>query len=534
MSKNMLKKIVVVIYLSISFFIASTAQTDEFKVFQNPIIPGFHPDPSICRVGDDFYLVTSSFEFFPGVPVFHSKDLVHWEQIGYCLTRESQLPLSHVPASGGIYAPTIRYHDGIFYMVTTNVNHGGNFFVTTSNPASDWSDPIWLDQGGIDPSFFFDEDGKTYLQSNGGLDGIYQSQIDIKTGKRISEIKHLWSGTGGRYPEGPHVYKKNGWYYLMIAEGGTEYGHMETMARSKEVWGPFEECPNNPILTHRNKINQSNPIQATGHADLTDAPDGSWWLVCLGFRISNGMWHHLGRESFLAPVQWNNDGWPIINNNGSITLDTKAKLLPSMQVQRSLNRYHFDNSVLSFQWNYLRNPFFKNYSLDEKKGFLTLIPTTVSLDSSASPTFIARRQEHFTCEFTTLLEYEPKPGSEAGICCYMNPESHYDLGFSEDSKGKFLFLRLKIGSITDITGKAYIQSNRIILKIKADPIDYTFLASSDDGKTYSTLGKAETRFLSSEVAGGFTGVYFGLYTFKTSGEKANHAYFNWVEYSPAE
>jgi xylan 1,4-beta-xylosidase len=521
-------------FLLLIIFISINAQQNELKPFQNPIIPGFHPDPSVCRVGEDFYLVTSSFEYFPGVPVFHSKDLIHWEQIGHCLTRESQLNLTNVPASGGIYAPTIRYNNGVFYMVTTNVNYGGNFYVTSKNPAGDWSDPVWLDQGGIDPSFFFDNDGKVYLESNGGPDGIYQSQIDIRTGKRLTEIRHLWSGTGGRYPEGPHIYKKDGWYFLMIAEGGTEYGHMETMARSKDIWGPFEACPQNPILTHRNKINQSNPVQATGHADLTDAPDGSWWLVCLGFRINAGMWHHLGRESFLAPVEWNSEGWPIINKNGSVALDTKARLLPAVLVSRPINRYHFDSANLSYQWNYLRNPLTKNYSFDERKGFLALTPTLVTLDSSASPTFVGRRQEHFNCEFTCLMEYEAKSGSEAGICCYMNPESHYDVGLSSDAKGKFLFSRFHIGSLISMANKTYVESDRLILKVRAEPLYYTFLASFDDGKTFIFLGKAETRYLSSEVAGGFTGVYFGLYTFKTSSEKANHAYFNWVEYSPAD
>ena len=320
----------------------------------------------------------------------------------------------------------------------------------------------------------------------------------------------------------------------MIAEGGTEYGHMETIARSRDIWGSFEACPNNPILTHRNKINQSNPVQGTGHADLFDALDGSWWLVCLAFRLTGGMWHHLGRETFLEPVEWNSEEWPIVNKNGSVTLDTKAHLLPTILIARPINRYHFDNTHLSFQWNYLRNPVTKDYSFEEEKGFLALSPSSETLDSVASPTFIGRRQEHFNCEFTSLMEYEAKPGSEAGICCYMNPESHYEIGLSADSKGRFLYSRFRIGSIISMANKAYVQSDRIILKIKADPLYYTFSASPDDGKTFILLGRAETRYLSSEVAGGFTGVYLGLFTFKTGNEKANHAYFNWIEYSPGD
>src|SRR3954451_18301528 len=205
---------------------------EQTMQFTNPIIPGFHPDPSICRVGQDYFLVTSSFEYFPGVPLFHSRDLVHWRQIGYCLTRPSQLPLAHVRPSGGIFAPTIRYHDGVFYMVTTNITGGGNFYVYTRDPFGTWSEPIWLDQSGIDPSLYFDDDGHVYLTSNwfSGFPlpeeidpaipiwGIQQSEIDITTEKRLAEPQRIWGGTGGRFPEAPHLYKIGDHYYLLIAE----------------------------------------------------------------------------------------------------------------------------------------------------------------------------------------------------------------------------------------------------------------------------------------------------------------------------
>ncbi|NCC50507.1 MAG: glycoside hydrolase family 43 protein, partial [Spartobacteria bacterium] len=250
--------------------------------FRNPVLPGFHPDPSVCRVGGDYYLVTSSFEYFPGVPIYHSRDLVHWRALGHCLTRPSQLPLQRAPSSAGIYAPTIRHHDGVFYMVTTNVSGGGNFFVTARDPAGPWSDPVWLDQPGIDPSLLFD-DGRVYLLTSiGGADGyIGQSELDIATGVRKTKVINIWRGTGGQYPEAPHMYKIHGRYYLMIAEGGTDWGHMETIAVSDDPWGPFVPCPHNPILTHRSTC---RPIQCTGHADLIEAQDGSWWLFFLGTR----------------------------------------------------------------------------------------------------------------------------------------------------------------------------------------------------------------------------------------------------------
>src|SRR6266498_3094311 len=265
----------------------STTNGSSFG-FDNPVISGMAPDPSICRVGDDYYLVTSSFEYFPGVPVYHSKDLIHWRLLSYSLSRPSQLPLVLLKRHGRIWAATIRYHDGTFYLVTTNKSEGrGNFFVHTKDPAGEWSEPVWLDQGGIDPSLLFDDDGKVYLTTGGAPDcpaRICQSEIDIKTGKRLSDVQPLWSGSGGSSPEGPHLYKINGLYYLMIAEGGTEYGHMETIARSRSPRGPFEAAPGNPILTHRNF--KASTIQGTGHADLIQAHDGSWWLVFLGFRTA--------------------------------------------------------------------------------------------------------------------------------------------------------------------------------------------------------------------------------------------------------
>src|SRR5436190_867054 len=296
--------------------------------FTNPIIPGFHLDPSICRLGQDYFLVTSSFEYFPGVPLFHSRDLVHWRQIGHVLTRPSQLSFAHWQPFGGIFAPTIRYHEGTFYLITTNMSGGGNFYVHTRNPFGEWSDPLWVDQGGIDPSLYFDDDGRVYLSSTETLPlpdeidlaapfwGIQQSEMDITTGRLLTEPRRIWAGTGGRSPEGPHLYKINGRYYLLVAEGGTEHGHMVTIARSDTAWGPWESCPHNPILTHRSF---HSPFQALGHADLFEAHNGSWWLVCLGVRPQGyPPTAHLGREPFLAPVQWDDACWPHVGQHGRL------------------------------------------------------------------------------------------------------------------------------------------------------------------------------------------------------------------------
>ncbi|MEO8254329.1 MAG: glycoside hydrolase family 43 protein, partial [Flavobacterium sp.] len=233
--KNSIKKTSILVIL-IFTLTQSFAQVN----FQNPILPGFYPDPSICRVGDDFYMVNSTFGYFPGVPIFKSKNLVNWKQIGYVLSRKEQLPLAKAKTTEGIFAPTIRYHDGLFYMITTNFSDKGNFYVTAKDPDGEWSDPIWIETPGIDPSLYFDESGKVYVTStqNWGAikNGIVMSEIDIKTGKLLTPPVTIWKGTGNRYPEGPHTYKKDGFYYLMIAEGGTEYGHSVTIARSKNIW----------------------------------------------------------------------------------------------------------------------------------------------------------------------------------------------------------------------------------------------------------------------------------------------------------
>ncbi|NLC16269.1 MAG: glycoside hydrolase family 43 protein, partial [Clostridiales bacterium] len=223
--------------------------------YHNPVIKGFYPDPSVCRAGDKYYLVCSSFQYFPAVPLFESGDLVNWKQIGHCLTRKSQIMLNKIDSSGGVFAPTIRYNEGRFYMTTTNASAQQNFYVWTDDIYSEWSEPIFVDQGGIDPSLMFD-DGKVYFLSTGqddeGKSGIIQCQIDIKTGQKLTPSKCIWQGTGGRYLEAPHMYKINDWYYLVAAEGGTEYGHMVTYARARSPEGKFENYAHNPVLTNRN------------------------------------------------------------------------------------------------------------------------------------------------------------------------------------------------------------------------------------------------------------------------------------------
>jgi xylan 1,4-beta-xylosidase len=518
---------------------AKDGTSPRIRSYRNPVIPGFHPDPSLVRVGEDYYLVTSTFEFFPGVPIFHSRDLVHWRLLGHVLTRDSQLPLEGAPPSAGIYAPTLRHHDGTFYMITTNVSGGGNFFVTAKDPAGPWSDPIWIrEQGGIDPSLFFDEDGAAYLTTNGGRPGvpgergIYLSTIDVATGRLRSEPRLVWGGTGGRYPEAPHLYRIGGRYYLLIAEGGTEYGHMVTVARSDSPWGPFESCPSNPILTHR-ETEMSTPLQGTGHADLFQDHEGRWWVVFLGFRPVGGWyWHHLGRETNLAPVTWSEDGWPIVNGGKTVDLEMHVEGLPARPFDPEPVRDEFDGA-LGPVWNHLRNPDRSRYSTFERKGWLTLLGTPTRLSENASPTFVGRRQQHLACRIATRMEFSSGEGEEAGLVLYRHPSHHYEVGVRTADGVREVFLRQTIGpSLQAVTASAPLSgTDPVVLQVDAKPTEYTFSWGLSPNDLHP-LGTAPTRFLSSEVTGGFVGTYTGLYAISPRTDAATSARFDWFDYEP--
>ncbi|WP_157601941.1 glycoside hydrolase family 43 protein, partial [Promicromonospora kroppenstedtii] len=290
----------------------------------NPILPGCYPDPTICRVGAEYYLVTSTFEYFPGLPVFRSRDLVHWEQIGHAVDRPGQLDMQGIASSGGLYAPTLRHHDGTFWLVCTLVDQqdssrGGNFVLTATDPAGPWSDPVWLGEDGIDPSLFFDDDGRVWLHGTRlarepewhDQTEVWLRELDPAT-MRLAGPEHvLWRGAvlGAVWAEGPHLYRVDGTYYLLAAEGGTEFHHAISVARSDSVTGPYVGNRANPVLTHRH-LGRDVDVVGVGHADLVEAPDGSWWAVLLGMRPYGGYHYNLGRETFLVPVTWE-DGWPV-------------------------------------------------------------------------------------------------------------------------------------------------------------------------------------------------------------------------------
>ncbi len=472
--------------------------------YNNPIIKGFYPDPSVCAANGKFYMVCSSFQYFPGVPLFESDDLVNWKQIGYVLTRKSQVMLDKINSSGGVFAPTIRYNNGRFYMVTTNDTTHQNFYVYTDDIYSEWSEPIYVDQGGIDPSLFF-EDSKTYFMSN-GIDseeksGVIQCEIDITNGKKLTDSRCIWQGTGGRYLESPHMYKINDSYYLMAAEGGTEYGHMIVYARADSIWGEFKGYENNPVLTNRNKAPYI--IQGIGHGDLIQDNNGNYHILCLGFRQIH-IWapfHTLGREVFMVPVKFGDDGWFTAGNDGTAE---ESYEIEGDFVQEEKKFYTFENTDWNIEWCFMRHPHIENYELYNDKA--VLYGTNITLDEVDSPTFIAMRQRDFEFELITRVSID---SGEAGVTVYSCENEHYDVALRKNSNGYETVLKLNIGGIKHEQICIPVSGSEITLIVRGCSVSYNFFIEDNGKEIHLDGGRA--KYLSSEVSEGFTGVMLGLY-----------------------
>ncbi|MFY1702154.1 glycoside hydrolase family 43 protein [Micromonospora sp. WMMA1923] len=517
--------------------------------YDNPVVPGFHPDPSVCRVGEDYYLVCSSFEYVPGVPVFHSRDLVRWRQIGNALDRPEQLPIPPDAAtSGGIYAPTIRHHDGRFWLITTNV-HRGSFVVTAEDPAGPWSDPVWLDLPGIDPDLAWDDDGTCWC----AFSGTQLARIDPATGTVLEGPWPGWTGTGLQYPEAPHLYRIDGWWYLLIAEGGTERGHAVSVARARSPRGPFEAAPGNPILSHRST---DRPIQSTGHADLVHAPDGSWWMVLLGTRPRGHtpQFHVLGRETFLTPVRWV-DGWPRVEPvqpRGSTAPGGTPPAAPAEQAGSPPaapavragtppERDDFDADTLAPCWISPRSRPAHSWSLTDRPGWLTLHATGPTLDRPGY-TFVGRRQQHLDCRVTARLD---PLDARAGLSVRLDEAHHYDL---EVAQGRVRVIA-RIGPLRQCLAERSVPAGPVELVVDIRTHDVLPPSVTSAGQLAAgpvgvgptgpdtiafrvgtehpdPLAELDGRYLSTEVATGFTGRVIGMYV--TAGTAA----FDWFEYRP--
>lgn len=521
--------------------------------FRNPVLPGFHSDPSVCRAGDDFYLVNSTFQYFPGVPVFHSKDLIHWEQVGNCLSRPSQLDLTGLYrqrnaqlgwTNAGVYATTIRYNKGRFYMVTTVYPSRRHFYVWTDNPAGEWSDPVVIDFaiGSCDPTLYFEGEKCYFIWKD---NDIKMCEIDVETGRKIGDIHHLGTGLGGRYPEGPHIYRKDGWYYLLLAEGGTEHGHSVSILRSRSLFGPYEPNPANPILSHFNMKMQNSPIQGLGHADLVQAKDGSWWMICLGYRTSGYLLHVMGRETMLAPVEWNFGEWPVVNRDGTLQIDMNCNtIVPQVEMKQDPVREEFEyvkrdapsdsyHSIgLPWGWHSIGNPDYSRYSLTERKGWLRLRPGKVSLDDASSPTFVARRQTELQFSATALFDASHlAEGMQAGLTAYAAPLNHYDVVIEKRGGALFVHSNIRLGELSHTEKEIPLSGTAAYLRITSNR-DYYTLQASSDGKDFTTLAKMDYRYLATEVIGGFTGVMLGLFT-QSDIPASSQAFadIDWMEYT---
>lgn len=505
--------------------------------YANPVLQGFYPDPSIVRIDRDYYLVNSTFAWFPGIPVFHSRDLVNWTQIGNAIDRPAQLNLDKMTMSQGLYAPDLSWHDGKFYILNTCIGCGGNFVITATNPAGPWSQPTWLSEvTGIDPSLFFDDDGSAWIVHNGPPNGkpryeghtaIWLNQFDAKSRNTVGAPRVLVDS--GSHPErkpiwieGPHIFKKDGLYYLIAAEGGTEEGHSEVVFRSDKVTGPYLPFAGNPILTQRDlPKNRPNPITSTGHASFVKTQRGDWWAMFLGVRPFDGQNSNTGRETFMMPVRWR-DGWPRITDPGQVvpwvvprptTLGGYKSPWPTHGAFSI--RDDFTHSKLPPYWLTLRNPRGDWWRI--AGGTLGIDAKPEAFSARGNPSLLARRQQHLNATATTSVQFDPSDdGSEAGLIALQNDEYWYFLAVGRDHGKRTIRLRRRTGAQDPAIGVVLASAaspghGAVELRIEAHGASYDFDWSPDGRSWHKLLTGADGTILSTKRAGGFTGSVFGLY-----------------------
>ncbi|MGO9949977.1 MAG: glycoside hydrolase family 43 protein [Steroidobacteraceae bacterium] len=504
--------------------------------YRNPVIPGFQPDPSIVRVQDDYYLINSSFAFFPGIPIFHSRDLVSWEQIGNAIDRPEQFNFDGLGVARAIFAPTIRWHDGVFYIVGTCEDCGFNFIISAINPAGPWSDPTWLKSiDGVDPDLFVDADGRAWIANNGpprqaplyeGHRAIWLQEFDLAARKMLGPREVVVDGGVdiAQHPiwiEGPHLIRKAAWYYLIAAEGGTAGGHSEVVFRSEKVTGPYIPAPGNPILTQRD-LNPQRPfaIAAAGHADFVQTQGGGWWSVFLATRPYEANLSNLGRETFLLPVDWQYD-WPrVLPPKTAVPHVLLRPPLPATAIiDRSHWRESFDSTKLSPDWEMLRTPSEKWYSLDKKSGRLILQARAESISGSGNPSFLGKRQRHQNAVVETEVRYVPvRSGDRAGLVVFADERHHYFLGLWRNAQGSKLVLAVRNGANDPAEGRIIAAAPYrgapgapVRLRVSARGAAYDFAYAIGRGPWIQLLANADGRMLASELTNLFTGTMIGVY-----------------------
>lgn len=520
-------------------------------IIENPILPGFHPDPSICRVADDYYLVNSSFEWFPGVPIHHSRDLKNWHLIGHILTRRSQLDLRGVVDSGGVWAPSLSHADGKFWLIYTNLRNPGfgrpfkdiQIFLTTSpDILGPWSEPISLDSIGFDPSLFHDEDGRKYLvnmewdfrKGRCRFAGIVVQELDAACGKLIGARSKILQKD--KLIEGPNLYKRAGWYYLMLAEGGTGWNHGVAMARSRSILGPYELDPQDSVLTARDDY--GHPLQKAGHGELVQAVSGEWYLAHLASRpIGSERRCILGRETCLQRVDWSADGWLRLNPAGHHPQVRVSGPIGALEQEWPPARTsdEFIDDRLDSSWSSLRVPMDKSWlSLSERPGYLRLVGRD-SLHSLFDQSLIAKRLQDFRVSAETCVEFEPVHFTQsAGLICHYNTRMHFYLRVTYDEvDGKVLGVVLTDrGNYDEWAGRLVVGAwNQVFLRAEIDRWELRFFASPDRIAWQAVGPVWDFSKCSDDYAEGFTGAMIGLCAQDLSGNRL-HADFEYFDLSP--
>jgi len=527
-------------------------------MYKNPILKGFNPDPSIIRVDNDYFIANSTFEWFPGVQLHHSKDLVNWKLIAHPLNRKSQLDMKGNPDSCGVWAPCLSYHNGTYYLVYTDVKSFDgcwkdthNFLVTTNDINGDWSEPIYLNSCGFDPSLFHDDDGRKWYVSlytdhrnNKLFGGIILQEYSEKEKKLIGPVKNIFKGTRIGLTEGPHLYKIHGYYYLLTAEGGTEYNHAVSLARSKTIDGPFEVHPENPVITAAN--NPELPIQKSGHGDLIQTQQGNWYMVYLCGRPLEKLGRcTLGRETCIQKMKWKKDGWLYTDSENPLPEEIiEQPSLPEHKWPQEPNSDHFDSDILNINYQSLRIPIENNWcSLTDRKGFLRLYGRE-SLSSIHNQSLIARRIQSFKLEVETSLEFNPISLQQmAGLVFYYNTWHFHYLHVShyQDENKKILTIITNDNGITTEQLQTPVDisnTGTIFLKAAYDRDKLQFYYSLDNlvwieiGPTLNTgiLSDDYVRDNGLRYRPAFTGSFVGLCCQDLSGNKL-HADFDWFTYS---
>ena len=468
--------------------------TENKKTYNNPVQRGFFPDPSVIRVGDDYYMVNSSFQYFPAIPISHSKDMVHWHIIGHAVTDTDWLDLSDIRDSHGIWAPDIEYVDGKFYIYATlrlnaDGKRGNNVMrrqlvMVSDKPEGPYSKPVCLEVDDIDPSLFIDDDGSRYMIIAAGAKAVPLSADGLSV---AGPLRNVWSGTGERCPEGPHIFKKDGYYYAMVAEGGTGYGHGINMARSRELFGEYEESPYNPVMR---QTDADAPLQRAGHGKLVQDRNGKWWCYYLCGRPNSGNYTTVGRESALDPVEWTEDGWFKVNNGKGPSTEQEAPNLPECVFERNLQD-DFDDPRLNLEWEFVRNPDNGSWSLTERPGFFRIWTRDGQLNEIRAKNTLLRREQELCYIAQTKLDFSPdRDGEQAGLCCYYSTVTYIRFSLCYEEGRKIQLVINRNHGEENVATIENIQEGAVYLKVVVKYLCRTFYYSMD-GTDWTEAGTVE-------------------------------------------